>query len=220
MPALENQGLNAWKILGIEPTDDVERIRRAYMALVRQHHPDRFRLDPVRYRQQEERMKLINQAYEWALNHPPPKANSTQNPGAATVLCREHRYPAMGKCKRCGAPICLNCLGMRQSLCNRDLERLKQRRARGRALREWLPLVLLIALSRMMGLTAGWVILVVAGYLAVLGVEELFRHRWFGCLAFLLLPYSLVLAGIWSLIESLQAWGQASPRDPKARSPG
>jgi hypothetical protein len=193
------------------------------MALVRQHHPDRFRLDPVRYRQQEERMKWINQAYEWALSHPPTTTSGTENrQGASPVLCREHRYPAIGRCKRCGAPICLNCHGIRQSLCNRDLQRAKHRRVRGRALREWIPLILLIALSRLFGFTASFVLLLVAAYLAVIGVQELIRHRWFGCLALLLLPYSLILAGIWSLIESLREWSAvgAPPNHAKPGSPG
>ena len=32
--------LDCWSILGIEPTDDMKEVKRAYRRLIREHHPD------------------------------------------------------------------------------------------------------------------------------------------------------------------------------------
>lgn len=210
---------DAWKVLGISPTADKDRIRDAYLAKVREHHPDRYRLDPTRYRQQEEMMKRINRAYEWALKNPPGTAGPTRSASAPPpdppIMCPEHRYQALKRCRRCQQPLCLGCLGFRQSLCNRHFERKRVMSARSRTLREWGPLIAIIFGLRAVGLPGLDVGIAVLIYLALLGLRLLLTRRWFGCLALLLLPYSLVLAGAWSLYESLREWnGHASAKHP------
>ena len=32
--------LDCWSILGIEPTDDIEEVKKAYRRLIKEHHPD------------------------------------------------------------------------------------------------------------------------------------------------------------------------------------
>ncbi|WP_338055104.1 J domain-containing protein [Sulfobacillus harzensis] len=203
-------------MLGIPPTADKDTIREAYLARVKEHHPDRYRLDPSRYRQQEEMMKRINFAYEWALRHPPTTTapGPTHPPGSdrqgqrpdPPIMCPDHGYQAMGRCKRCGQPLCLGCLGFRRSLCNRHYQRQKIRAARSRTLGEWGPLIVIIFGLRALGLPGFDVAIAVLIYLALLGLRLLIRRHWLGCLALLLLPYSLVLAGVWSLWESLRDW--------------
>lgn len=214
--ALAEQERDAWEVLGIPPTADADRIREAYLAQVRRHHPDQFRMDPVRYRQQEERMKTINEAYQWALHNPPQakspgRGHAGQSPTAGTeppIICPEHQYQAVRRCKGCQQPICLGCLGVRQSLCNRDYRRLKTRQMRGRAFKEWVPLIAIIGGMRAFGLPGLDVALASLIYIAWLGFRFLRTRHWFGCLALLLLPYSLILAGIWSLIDSLRDWNR------------
>ncbi|MHB1611342.1 MAG: hypothetical protein ACYCT0_06600, partial [Sulfobacillus sp.] len=48
----------------------------------------------------------------------------------------------------------------------------------------------------------------VLGYLALLGIGWLRRKRWMGCLALLFFPYSLILAGLYSLYEGLSQWNK------------
>ncbi len=219
---MAEQDRDPWKVLGISPTADKDRLRQAYLAQVRQHHPDRFRRDAARYQQQEEHMKRINEAYQWALKNPPSGASDSPRVHHATgrtgpapeppLVCPEHGYQAVRRCRKCQQPICLGCLGFRESLCNRHHQKLATRARRLRVLREWGPLLAIIFGLRSVGVPGLDVGVAVLIYLAVLGVRLLWIRRWFGCLALLLLPYSLVLAGAWSLIESLREW---SPRPPK-----
>lgn len=218
-----------WAVLGIPPTQDKEQIREAYLAQVRQHHPDRYRLDPARYRQQEERMKRINHAYEWALRNPPDTQStprsSQPSSGRSTapdppIVCPDHQYQALKRCKRCQQPLCMGCLGFRQSLCNRHYQSQQVRQARTRVLQEWGPLIAIIFGLRAIGLPGLDVGIAILIYLALLGLKLLLARHWFGCLALLLLPYSLVLAGAWSLIESLKGWNGASGGKAKPGSMG
>ena len=49
--------------LGLRPGASFREVRRAYLGLVRQWHPDRFASDPPRQRLAQERLKAINEAY-------------------------------------------------------------------------------------------------------------------------------------------------------------
>jgi len=214
-----------WETLGLTPTSNRERIREAYLTQVRQHHPDQFRSDPVRYQKQEEQMKRINEAYQWALKNPPITTPSTSqssaNPKAPPeppLMCPLHRYQAIRRCKRCRVPICLACVGVRESLCNLHYQKMLVRHARTRVLREWGPLIALIVIFRGIGLPDLETSVSALLYLAVIGFRFLLHHRWFGCLALLLLPYSLVLAGAWSLVESLRQWNGPVAKPPSKTS--
>jgi DnaJ like chaperone protein len=55
----------AWKILGLSPDADVERIKSAYRQLSLQHHPDKVAsLGPEFVKVAEEKFKAIQEAYE------------------------------------------------------------------------------------------------------------------------------------------------------------
>lgn len=208
-----------WEALDIPPTWDRNKIRDAYLVQVRIHHPDQYRQDPSRYRIQEERMKTINQAYRWALDHPPapPGAKSPGPRETAVTVCPDHHKTATRACRRCRRPLCLLCAGYRQLLCSKHFARAQQRRVRGRVLKEWGPLIALIVLLRSLGVpglyTAGGILT----YIAWLGFRFLLSRRWFGCLAVLMLPYSLVVAGIWSLLQSLKDWNRPVARSAQDR---
>lgn len=166
-------------------------------------------------------MKAINEAYQWAIKNPPQSRAGTR-PAASSPqsgpVCPEHHQPSVRQCRRCQTPICLGCKGFRQSLCNRHYEVARTRLARGRALKEWAPLIILVAVMRTLDLPGLYIGLGVLVYLGWLGFRFLMVRRWFGCLALLLLPYSLVLAGIWSLIESLREWNGSDPSQKVGRS--
>ena len=50
--------------LGLEAGATPEDIKRAYLALVKRWHPDRFVNDPAQLKIAEEKMRAINVAYE------------------------------------------------------------------------------------------------------------------------------------------------------------
>jgi curved DNA-binding protein CbpA len=52
-----------YEALGVERTADAASVRRAYLRLAREHHPDRHADDPGRQRQAEDRMRRINAAW-------------------------------------------------------------------------------------------------------------------------------------------------------------
>ncbi|MDA8204726.1 MAG: J domain-containing protein [Thermaerobacter sp.] len=217
---LAGQHRDPWEVLGIAPTADVNQIRAAYLAQARRHHPDQFRFDPERYRRQEEHMKAINEAYQWALRNPPtaPGTSPGAPPPESGPICPDHNHPGLRECRRCHQPICLGCQGFRQSLCNRHVQSASMRQTRGRALKEWAPLIVLIVVMRSFDQPGIYIGVAVLIYVAWLGLRLLLARRWFGCLAFLLLPYSLVLAGVWSLIESLKEWNRSPGRTRRPSS--
>ena len=62
-----DMGGDPYKLLGVEPTDEFERIREAWRALVRETHPDRMLARGVpeeAIRMATERMRVLNGAYE------------------------------------------------------------------------------------------------------------------------------------------------------------
>lgn len=202
-----------WEVLGIPPTADLNRIHEAYREQVRIHHPDRFRHDPVRYRQQEERMKRINQAYQWALagelrlspSSPPKDAAPTPPP-----VCLQHHQEGLRRCTRCQVPLCRSCEGFGAHLCTRHLTRWIVHQHRRRALKQWIPLIAGIGGLKILGFAPALILWAVVAYLGVLGFFFLRRRRWMGCLSWLFFPYSFVLGGLYSLYESLSAWNRAA----------
>ena len=63
-----------YEVLGVSPFASDERIREAYLALVREWHPDQFLDAPERYERALEQIKLINAAYDDVRNGPPVSA--------------------------------------------------------------------------------------------------------------------------------------------------
>ena len=83
-----------------------------------------------------------------------------------------------------------------------------------RVVKEWGPLIAIIVIMRSTGLPGLYTAVALLAYLGWLGFRLLTTRRWFGCLALLLLPYSLVLAGAWSLVDSLRDWNRLTRGSP------
>ncbi len=56
--------MNPYRILGVPENASEEDIKRAYRALVKKHHPDRYAGDPEAAEAAAEKLKQINQAYD------------------------------------------------------------------------------------------------------------------------------------------------------------
>lgn len=195
-----------WTVLGIPPTTDRLRVRQAYLEQVRRHHPDPVRQDPARFRQQEERMKDINRAYHDILTGQAACPPATPE---AAVVCPLHGRPAQERCGRCRTPLCSQCPGVRMRQCARHHRRTQIRIRRRQAARDWSLLILAPAALRAIGLNPARIVETVVGYLVLLGFGELRRTRSFGCLVWLLFPYSLVFAGLYRLYRGLTAFGRS-----------
>ncbi len=205
-----------WDVLGVSPTHDKDAIRRAYLAAVRRNHPDQYQSDPEKFRRQEESMKEINQAYQRILSGqvpvtPPPPARPAPpppRPSPPPMRCAQHGEPILRRCTRCNAVLCTRCIGFYTALCAKHYRRFGLQRHRSRAAREWLPLIGGITLLKGLAVPSSILLWGVVAYLAVIGVGWLRRKGWFGCLALLFFPYSLVLAGLYSLYEGLSQWNK------------
>ena len=64
-----------YKILNIKKDASKSEIRRAYLSLVKEWHPDKNPYDP----DAEEHFKKIQQAYDFLISEEPPSDQSTEN---------------------------------------------------------------------------------------------------------------------------------------------
>lgn len=220
---MNEQAGDPWVVLGINPTTDREAIRTAYLTQVRKNHPDQFRGDPTRYQAQEERMKDINRAYQMALTQnlsdriQPTSASRTPPPNPSNApRCPIHHVIGLRTCEKCDLPLCRTCLGFMESLCLRHMVQKRVRHARRRAIGQWLPLILGVSGLKSLEVPSSTIFWSIIAYLAIIGLMYLRRRRWLGCLAFLFLPYSFVLAGLYSLFDSLSQWRDAGVSPPTA----
>lgn len=55
--------MNPYEVLGVSPNDDEETIKKAYRALVKKYHPDRYANTPLAA-EANEKLKEINRAYD------------------------------------------------------------------------------------------------------------------------------------------------------------
>jgi hypothetical protein len=61
---MNRQAPNHLETLGLAPGASPEEIKRAYLALVKRWHPDRFAQDPEQQKLAEDKLRSINVAYE------------------------------------------------------------------------------------------------------------------------------------------------------------
>ena len=58
-----------YEVLGVERNASKDAIRVAYKNLVKRYHPDKFQSNPDMLKLAEEKMKEINEAYNYLMNH-------------------------------------------------------------------------------------------------------------------------------------------------------
>ena len=116
--------LDCYRILEVEPESALEEVKRSYRELVKVWHPDRFAHDPKLAKRAQEKLKLINLAYERictesingrseppheareesraAQEGPPgeapeePRCEATKEPPGETAKTAEERSPQLG----------------------------------------------------------------------------------------------------------------------------
>jgi hypothetical protein len=71
-----------YKILGVQPQDTQETIRKAYLKLIKQWHPDYHAHDLTEQRKAEEKFRQIQEAYEQIKHHGQCSGPSPQQPFA------------------------------------------------------------------------------------------------------------------------------------------
>lgn len=69
---------NYYEILGVPENASREEIRNAYRELVKKYHPDQYRDNPLSDLAQE-KMKEINEAYDYLMNHRQDSAHRSNN---------------------------------------------------------------------------------------------------------------------------------------------
>lgn len=83
--------MNPYRVLGVTETASPEEIRKAYLALVKQHHPDRYPEGPAKDRANE-KLKEINQAYEMLT-----KKTSSSSGGYSSSNWQQYRTSYSGE---------------------------------------------------------------------------------------------------------------------------
>jgi hypothetical protein len=83
---------NCWKILGIEPTNDAEVVKKAYRTLMKRWHPDTV-MDPEIRKEYTTRSAEINAAYDEATRFAESWApGMSTSPGATDAATPGHIY--------------------------------------------------------------------------------------------------------------------------------
>lgn len=72
--------MNPYKVLGVSENATQEEIRKAYLALVKKYHPDRYADGPMKD-MANEKLKEINQAYEMLTKKPNGSGAGTAGQG-------------------------------------------------------------------------------------------------------------------------------------------
>ncbi len=67
--------MNPYEVLGVNPTDDEETIKKAYRNLVKKYHPDRYVNSPLKD-EASEKLKEINLAYDIITGKASPQQNT------------------------------------------------------------------------------------------------------------------------------------------------
>ncbi len=81
-----------YEILEIKPGASPEEVKQAYRKLVKEWHPDRFPDQPQRHQQAEEKIKQINEAYEYLKAHSPQVPQIEQRDRDRTTREAEYHY--------------------------------------------------------------------------------------------------------------------------------
>lgn len=68
--------MNPYEVLGVNPSDDEETIKKAYRNLVKKYHPDRYAGSPLA-EEASEKLKEINLAYDIITGKSQPQSNTS-----------------------------------------------------------------------------------------------------------------------------------------------
>ena len=82
--------MDPYKVLGVNPSDDEETIKKAYRNLVKKYHPDRYQNTPMAD-MATEKLKEINEAYDMITNGKTGKEQSSGYSGYGTYSGREYK---------------------------------------------------------------------------------------------------------------------------------
>ncbi len=77
-----------YEVLGIRKGASKDEIRNAYRELVKRYHPDKFQSNPDMLKLAEEKMKEINEAYTYLLNHDDDNVSSTYSTDDASIYAQ------------------------------------------------------------------------------------------------------------------------------------
>ncbi len=106
------EAVDPWHVLGVRPGASSEEVRRAYLKMVRLHHPDLYGSDEGLRRGHEQVMKEINAAYS-QINQLPgarrPTYTARQHASAMATHCQEHGRWVAIYCTYCGRALCSRC---------------------------------------------------------------------------------------------------------------
>ncbi|WP_073248994.1 DnaJ domain-containing protein [Caloramator proteoclasticus] len=71
---------NPYEVLGVDKNASMEDIKRAYRELVKKYHPDRYQDNPLK-ELAEEKLREINEAYDYLLNNHGKQQSGYSNGG-------------------------------------------------------------------------------------------------------------------------------------------
>lgn len=72
--------IDAYKILGVSPTDNIDKIKSSYKSKIKFYHPDNFHGDEEKIKYAEEMTKQINEAWDYIQsNHNVTNGDSYEN---------------------------------------------------------------------------------------------------------------------------------------------
>lgn len=83
--------MDPYKVLGISPGADEETIKKAYRALVKKYHPDKYVNTPMQD-MASEKMKEINEAYDMLTNNSSKNSNYHNNYGGYNWGSQNYDY--------------------------------------------------------------------------------------------------------------------------------
>jgi|UniRef100_A0A7V3RE09 molecular chaperone DnaJ len=75
-----------YEVLGVRHGATKEEIRDAYRELIKKYHPDKFRDNPDMKNLAEEKVKEINEAYNYLLDHQDDGSSSSVNSGDQQIF--------------------------------------------------------------------------------------------------------------------------------------
>ena len=68
-PAQKDKIADAYRVLGLQPTAAFTEVKKAYKTLVKKWHPDLFVNQQQMQKQVQEKMRLVNEAYNILNDH-------------------------------------------------------------------------------------------------------------------------------------------------------